>query len=435
MFKGEIQMKINKLMPLAFATLMAAGGLAGCGGESDAIIVWATAAEEQVVNAVLEDYNKSAAAEDKISVKYVAVAEGDTGTEVAKDPSAKSAPELFLVADDHIYNLQSKNIIVDLTSAYGKTIKDNNTAVSVTGASYNGKVYGFPVTNDNGYFLWYNKDKVTEQQAGKLESLLEAAKTANSKVLLDIANGWYAPTFFFSPDVCGTESLKFKENADGDVVYDITWDTDKAAQAFTAVNTLIDEAKGTYKNNFTTGGNDAIVAGFKDGSVVAAVSGTWMQGDLETAIGADKLAATKLPTLKVGTKDCQMGTFTGSKVFCVNAAKTGDKAADKRVKAAKLADLLTQKAAQLTRFEKRGTVPCNKDALKDEAYTKNVSIGAKALQAQCEAAAAIQSTSAEGRYWDVGKAIGQAMLDGKLGTYKSVKEFLKGECDILRKAA
>ena len=429
-------MKLNKLMPLAFATLMAAGGLAGCGGESDAIIVWATAAEEQVLNAVLEQHNASAAEEDKITVKYVAVAEGDTGTEVAKDPSAKSAPELFLVADDHIYNLQSKNIIVDLTSAYGQKIKDNNTAVSVTGASYNSKVYGFPVTNDNGYFLWYNKDKVTEQQAGKLESLLEAAKAANSKVLLDIANGWYAPTFFFSPDVCGTESLKFKENADGDVVYDISWDTDKAAAAFTAFNTLVDESKGTYKTNFTTGGNDAIVAGFKDGSVVAAVSGTWMQGDLETALGdATKLGATKLPTLKVGDKDCQMGTFTGSKVFCVNAAKTGDKAADKRAKAAKLADLLTEKKAQLIRFEKRGTVPCNKEALKDESYTKNVSIGAKALQAQCEAAAAIQSTSAEGRYWDVGKAIGQAMLDGKLGTYKTVKEFLKGECDILRKAA
>ena len=104
-------MKLTKLMPLAFATLMAAGGLAGCGGESDAIIVWATAAEEQVLNAVLEQHNASAAEEDKITVKYVAVAEGDTGTEVAKDPSAKSAPELFLVADDHIYNLQSKNII------------------------------------------------------------------------------------------------------------------------------------------------------------------------------------------------------------------------------------------------------------------------------------------------------------------------------------
>ena len=429
-------MKVNKLIPLSLVALMGAG-LTACGGDDpDAIIVWATANEQAVVEAVLEDYNAQAGQEDKIKVKYVAVAEGDTGTEVAKDPSAKSAPELFLVADDHIYNLQSKNIIVDLTSAYGSKIKEANTAVSVTGASYGDKVYGFPVTNDNGYFLWYNKDKVSETQAATLKGLLEAAKAANAKVLLDIANGWYAPTFFFAPEVCGTDSLKFKENKDGDVVYDITWDTDKAAAAFTAVNTLIDSKKGTYKANFTTGGNDAIVAGFKDGSVVAAVSGTWMLEDLKTAVGESKLGAAKLPTYEYEAgKTAQMGTFTGSKVYCVNAAKTGDAAAAKRTKAAKLADILTQKSAQLKRFEVRATVPCNKEALKDSAYTSKVNIAGKALQAQCEAAAAIQSTSAEGRYWDVGKAIGQAMLDGNLGTYGTVKEFLKGECDILRKAA
>lgn len=431
-------MKINKLIPLSLVALMGAG-LTACGGESDDIIVWATAAEEAVVNAVLEEHNASAAAEDKITVKYVAVAEGDTGTEVAKDPSAKSAPELFLVADDHIYNLQSKNIIVDLTSAYGKKIKDNNTEVSVTGASYGSKVYGFPVTNDNGYFLWYNKDKVSDTQAETFEGILGAAKTAGGKVLLDIANGWYAPTFFFSPDICGTDSLKFKENADGDVVYDVTWDSDKAVKAFNRVNELISTKKGSegqYKDNFTTGGNDEIVAGFKDGSIVAAVSGTWMLEDLKTALGSEsKLGAAKLPTIKVDGKDCQMGTFTGSKVYCVNASKTGDKAADKRAKAAKLADLLTQKKSQLIRFEKRATVPCNKEALQDKSYTDHVNIAGKALQAQCEAAAAIQSTSAEGRYWDVGKAIGQAMLDGNLGTYKSTKEFLTGECKILRNPA
>lgn len=430
-------MKVNKLIPLSLVALMGAGLTACGGGDSDAIIVWATANEQAVVEAVLEDYNAQAG-EDKIKVKYVAVAEGDTGTEVAKDPSAKTAPELFLVADDHIYNLQSKNIIVDLTSAYGSKIKEANTEVSVTGASYGNKVYGFPVTNDNGYFLWYNTDYVSADQAKTFEGLLGAAKTAGKKVLLDIANGWYAPTFFFSPDICGTDSLKFKENADGDVVYELNWDNEKGVAAFNAVNALISTktgAKGTYADNFTTGGNDAIVAGFKDGSVVAAVSGTWMLEDLKTAVGESKLAATKLPTLKVGTKDCQMGTFTGSKVYCVNAAKTGDDAAAKRTKAAKLADVLTQKSAQLKRFAVRATVPCNKEALKDDAYTKNVNIAGKALQAQCEAAAAIQSTAAEGRYWDVGKAIGQAMLDGNLGTYADSAKFLKGECDILRKAA
>ena len=421
-------MKLNKLIPLTFAALMAAGGLAGCSGDSDAVIVWATAAEQAVVNKVVEEYNRNATEEEKIKVNYKAVAEGDTGTEVAKDPSGKNTADLFLVADDQIYNLQSKNTILDITSAYGAQITKDNTETSVIGASYNGKVYGFPVTNDNGYFLWYNGDALKDSEVGKLEDLLKVCQNKNKKFLIDIANGWYAPTFFLSPDTCGVDSLRWGENADGDVVYTIKdWDTKtKGVAVAEAARTLFQ----TYENNITTGGNADIVAGFEDGSIIAAVSGTWMLNDLKAK--CENLKATKLPTIKVGTKDCQMGTFTGSKVYCVNATKTGDANVAKRNKALKLANALTTKASQLIRFAERATVPCNKSALQDEAYTKNVDIGAKALQAQVEAAAAVQSLSAEGRYWDVGAAIGLAILEGEYGEYANMEALLKGSCNILR---
>ena len=422
-------MKLNKLIPLSLVALMGAGGLTGCGGDDpNKLIIWATAAEEAVVNAVLEDYNAQAGEEDKISVKYVAVAEGDTGTEIAKDPTASSAPDLFLCADDHIFNLQSKGIVLDITSDYGKAVKAAVSENAYLGASYNNKLYGFPVTNDNGYFLWYNGDALKDSEVGKLEDLLKVCQSKNKKFLIDIANGWYAPTFFLSPDTCGVDSLRWGENADGDVVYTIKdWDTKtKGVAVAEAARSLFD----TYENQITTGGNADIVAGFEDGSIIAAVSGTWMLNDLQSK--CENLKATKLPTIKVGTKDCQMGTFTGSKVYCVNATKTGDANVAKRNKALKLANALTNKASQLIRFAERATVPCNKAALQDEAYTKNVDIGAKALQAQVDAAAAVQSLSAEGRYWDVGAAIGLAILEGEYGDYANMEALLKGSCNILR---
>ena len=385
-------MKLNKLIPLSLIALMGAAGLSGCsGGNSDAVVVWATAAEQEVLNQVVEDYNKSASEEDQIKVNYKAVPESDTGGEIAKDSTANTAADLFLCADDHIYNLQSKGIVLDLTSSYGAAIKAANTETSVTGASYNGKVYGFPVTNDNGYFLWYNGAHVTDTQAGKLETLLEAAKTKNKKVLIALDNGWYAPTFFLSPDTCGVDSLRFGENADGDVVYTIKdWDkADKGVAVANAARALFN----TYKDYVTTGGNADIVTGFENDTLVAAVSGTWMLNDLKDK--CENLKASKLPTIKVGTKDCQMGTFTGSKIYCVNATKAGEANATKRAKAVKLAEALTTKSAQLLRFQKRATVPCNKEALKDKTYADNVDIGAKALQAQVEAAAAAEGVLRE----------------------------------------
>ncbi|MCR4879534.1 MAG: extracellular solute-binding protein [Bacilli bacterium] len=425
-------MKLNKLIPATLVALMGAAGLTGCGGNNpNELIVWATAAEEAVINDVLVEYNKTVGDDEKLSVKYVAVAEGDTGTEVAKDPTASSAPDLFLCADDHIYNLQSKNIVLDITKDYGSKVKAAVTENAYLGASYNNKLYGFPVTNDNGYFLWYNKDKLGEDDVADLETLLKAAKDANAKVLFDIANGWYVPSFFFAPEVCGVESLRFKQNADGDVVYTVNWDNDNGVAAAEAVREICK----TYAKNLATGNNDVIVEGFKTGSIVAAVSGTWMLEDLKGAIG-DNLAACKLPTFKVGDEDAQMATFAGSKVYCINQQKSGDVNVAKRAKAVKFADYLTQKAAQLTRFTKRATIPCNNEALKDSAYTKNINIAGKALLEQFEAASAVQSLSAEGRYWDVGKAIGQALLDGKLGSSTATwKTFLKAQCDILRNPA
>ena len=44
--------------------------------------------------------------------------------------------------------------------------------------------------------------------------------------------------------------------------------------------------------------------------------------------------------------------------------------------------------------------------------------------------AAVQSQSAQDRYWDIGKAIGQAYLDGN----EDWADFLKEQMDILRKA-
>lgn len=422
-------MKLKFIAPAALAVLLA-GGLVGCGGDDpNAVIVWATATEQAVLNDVVKLYNEQANDADKVSIKYVAVAEGDTGTEVAKDPSAATAPDLFLCADDHIYSLQSKNIVVDLTSGYQEKVKKNNNEVAVTGASYNGHLYGFPVTSDNGYFLWYDGDVLGTKDVETLEGILAKAKEKGKKVLIDLPNGWYSPTFYFPKEVCGPDSLKFKEDKNGDVIYDISWDNEKGVAASEAVAKLLKDYKGTV----ITGGNDVIVAGFTDKTLCAAVSGAWMEADL---VGVcSKLAATKLPTFAVGTTKAQMATFTGSKIYCINGAKVDANAQARRDKATKLADFLTQKEAQLIRFEKRQAAPCNIEAAKDDRYTKHVSIGIKALNDQVQACAAVQATAAEGRYWDVGKAIGQALFDSNLGAYTTWKDFLKFECDSLRSAA
>ena len=161
--------------------------------------------------------------------------------------------------------------------------------------------------------------------------------------------------------------------------------------------------------------------------MIAAVSGTWMEKDLKVAIG-NNLAAAKLPEYHIDGKGYQMASFTGSKVYGINKTRP---AAEQKVAAA-LADLLTGKEAQLVRFNTRQSLPCNLEAQKDKTYLDNVTIGGKALNEQNQFAC-VQSKTAEDRYWDIGKAIGQGYIDSNLGG-KTWAQFLKEQMDTLRKS-
>lgn len=404
-------------------------GLVACGGTSNGevtnkktINIWATAAEEAVIKAVVDEYN--ATHSEQYTYNFTAISEADAGTTLANDPTVNGAPALFLCADDQISTLQSKNIVSEIKGARRERVEEALSEVAIAGATLEGKLYGYPVTSDNGYFLWYDKSKISADEVKTLESILSVAKAQGKSFLMDVPNGWYANSFVMAKNVCGTSSLYWKTNAAGQVVYETTWDNAQGVAASEYIASLLTPAytDGTLQ----IGSNDVIEAGFQEGKLVAAVSGTWMEKPLKDALG-DNLAACKLPTYSFGGNTYQMASFTGSKVYCINKTRP----VEEQVVAAELAEILISKEAQLKRFELRASLPCNLEAAKDPRYTENVSIGAKALLEQNEFAC-VQAQTAEARYWDIGKAIGQAYIDGRLGDCANWTEFLKLQMDILR---
>ena len=431
-------MKLLKLAPVALVSLLA---LAGCnkssapkevdyGSVNTKIVVWATAQEEAVVKKVVDAYNaKQTEDTRKFNYEFKAIQEGDCGSALSKDATVEGAPALALIADDQIEGLQSKNIILEVKGSYKERVQYYNSEVAVTGASSGEKLYGFPVTSDNGYFLWYNATALTDAQVEKLEDIIQVCKDTNKKMFMDVSNGWYVNSFFMSPEVCGVESLRWHAATEGTGnVYDVTWDSEAGVAAAQYVSSVIAPAKAS--GNFLNGSNEVLAAGMLDGSIIAGVSGTWMEKDLKAAAQANgyTLKATKLPTFTYGGKAHQMASFTGSKVFVINKTRP---VAEQKVAAA-LADLLTNKESQLTRFEERAALPCNKEAAVDPRYTEHVTLGGGALNLQNNYAA-VQALFAEGRYWDVGAAIGTAILEGTVQN-DGWATFLQTQCNLLRRA-
>ena len=176
-----------KLMAFALASVSVAS-LASCGetqqpGQKQVEInVWATAAEEAVINKVVANYNEGRPADEQFKVKFTPVAEGDCGVTLSKDPTVDGAPALFLCADDHIADLTSKNIIAELKGARREKIEAENTDVAVLGVTQNGSVWGYPVTSDNGYFMWYDKSQVDANTVGNLEAAADPRYTEHVSI-------------------------------------------------------------------------------------------------------------------------------------------------------------------------------------------------------------------------------------------------------------
>ena len=54
--------------------------------------------------------------------------------------------------------------------------KTANAASTVEAASVDGKLYAYPLTASNGYFLFYNSDYLTEEDVSSWDNLLAAAQ-------------------------------------------------------------------------------------------------------------------------------------------------------------------------------------------------------------------------------------------------------------------
>ncbi len=435
------------VLGLASIALVACGGNGDGGSKNATIVIWGPTEEKAVVDKVIGDYNK-ANPDDKINYTFTAITEADAGTNVAADPTVEGYPSLFACADDHLSNLVTiRNIVSPIPTANAEIVKAADTETSVTAATIDNKIYAYPISVDNGYFLYYDKRIYSEEDVKSFEKLLEVSAEEEKGVIMDVENGYYSAAFFMAQGVCGPESLsyEYQTNKSGNLqvaVYDCDWDSQAAAEMIYKTSTLFTSygSKELTADAVMRGEEDSgIRTGLGNGTLGAFVSGTWMAENAVSAWG-DNMAATKLPTLD----GHQLGSFAGSKLYCVNGYAT----VEEQRAAHKVALLLTDKAAQLTRYELRHSIPCNKEAQADNAYTSTIESNPTlaALNEQ-SAYAAIQSTAAEAAYWTVGEAIGATILKGtytdaeenttdlNAGGVEAWKSYLEGQIAIITEPA
>lgn len=393
----------RKLLSVVLLCTLFAGVLTGCQGDSGAagdngaaesgadskvsLTLWGAKEDGALLSELVESFKTqyAAQADFDITIEY----QGEAQCKDNLFGDIEGGPDVFAFADDQLRVMVAAGALAPVENA--DAIRSANIEAANEAASVNDMLYAYPMTADNGYFLYYNKEYISENDAKTMDSLLQAAASAGKKVTMDWSSGWYLYSFF------GGTGMKMGLNSDGVSNY-CDWNTaDGAVKGTDVAQALLAIASNAGFANRT---DTEFVQGVQDGSVVAGVSGVWNDTVVKQAWG-DNYAAVKLPTYTCAGQQVQMASFAGYKMLGVNAYS------DEQEWAQKLADWITNEKNQTLRFVQRGQGPSNKNASASSEVSKSPAIQAILQQSEY---ASLQRVG--GNYWDPVQAFGQIMADG-----------------------
>ncbi|MBP7401696.1 MAG: extracellular solute-binding protein [Clostridia bacterium] len=353
--------------------------------------VWGSQEDQAMLQTMIDAF-KTANDDAIYNITLGVVGEPDAKARFLEDPAA--AADVFSFANDQILDLVNAGALYEVTRNKNAIISANM-AGSIESATVNGKLYAYPMTSDNGYFLYYDKSVFTEEDVKSLDKILEVAAAKDKKFFMDVSNGWYIASFFLGAGgkltVENGKQLCDFNNANGV----------KAGEAIKAL---------TAHKAFLTG-DDAVLTGGFGATIAAGVSGTWNAEAISSKLGAN-YAATKLPTFNLGGTQAQMSSFAGFKLIGVNSQTKNP------VAAMTLAEWLTNEANQITRFTTRKMGPSNKNAANNAAVKADIALSALAAQSEF----AVSQNDVMQKYWSPAEAFGTEM-EAKNYT-KTIQEML-----------
>jgi len=401
-------MKFKKIMALVLVGVMALSMAAckkedkGSGVKKVSLVMWGAEEDQEMLAEMVAKFVELHKDEVKLTVSIGVESEQSVKDTILGDVAG--AADIYSFANDQINELVQAGALVEVTDAFGKAeVTARNVAGSIEAATVNGKLYAFPRTADNGFFLFYNKEFLSEEDVASWETMLEKAASLGKKVSMEMNSGWYTFGFYEAVGLsCG-----LGENGKDTVI-----DWNSKTNAVTGVQVtqkILDICKhpgfiATEDAEFVTG-----IAEWEDedqttssgaGQIIAGVNGTWNAAKAQLAWG-DNYAATKLPTFDIDGEDYQMYSVAGYKMIGVNPnCKNAGWAL-------KLAEFITNEENQVKSFEERQTGPSNIKAAESDAVKANVAIAAFAKQQQW---AAVQIVGTN--FWTATESFGQVLQNG-----------------------
>ena len=337
--------------------------------------VWAEEAQHTTVQKMIDSFIEQYKGQADFDITLEAQPDSTTRDVLLGD--VQNGADVFSFPDDQLSAMVAGGALAPVPDV--QEVKDEMVAESVAAATAGDTLYAYPMTADNGYFLYYNKDYFTEDDVKTLDSILAVCEENGKKLSMELNSGWYMYSFF------GNTGLTMNINEDG-ITNNCDWNTaDGDIKGLDVAEAIVNVISSP---GFVAQPDGEWVAQAADGEVIAAVSGVWQAVAVKNIWG-DDYGACKLPTYTCNGRQIQMASFTGYKMIGVNYySKNKDWAF-------KLAQWLTNEQNQTLRFVEQNQGPANKVAAASDEVSKVPAIAAVIEQSRYGVLQRIGNS-----YWD-----------------------------------
>lgn len=395
--KGVVHMKRKyKFLSLAVCAGILA---ASCGGKekpqessqsADEVVeltVWGAEEDEALLKEIFRSFENHYGDEVRFRITYKPQSESSCKDALLAD--LEEGADVFAFADDQVAALAAAGALEPIEDE--ETVRSASLSAAVEAASVGNVIYAYPLTADNGYFLYYNKEYFSEDDVKSLERMVDIAAEAGKLVAMDWSSAWYVYAFF------GNTGLETGLNEDGLTNY-CTWNsTDGPIRGVDVAEAMMAISASPGFSNRT---DTDFLTGVQDGSVIAGVSGVWNAMAVQEAWG-EHMGAARLPAYTCRGQQVQMASFSGCKLIGVNAYSEYPQWATR------LAQWITSEENQTLRFRLRGQGPSNLKAANSPEVQEAPAIAA--LLAQSEFS---QLQRVGGKFWDPVAEFAGSMAEG-----------------------
>ena len=270
-------------------------------------------------------------------------------------------PDMYMVFSDQLQTCVKKGYASKIPTEYAKSIAADNTAAATYTVTVGENLYGYPMTIDNGYFMYYDKSVFAGVNMNSLEDIIKRCIDTNTNLCFEYRNGWYVSSMFFATGCRSDWSV------DETSQFVSVNDTFNSEAGYVALRKIYDLVKSkcvkdsSSTNDFGTSNRSSAV-----------ISGTWGKYDAENILG-DNYGVCKLPSFTgCDNKTYQMGCFAGGKILSISPQQE----ALKEELLNDIALYLTNEENEIDRYREFGWAPSNTSAIKLDIYENNLAVTA-----------------------------------------------------------